>query len=183
MLWKLAKTIAFLALLAFVVSTMAVAAEMTCTKADEKGCTMAKGADGKEMAVMGAGMKMGDDGLYEQRRQDGVYERGDDEEVTLLWRMSILVPHRVGLASATATALSSSGRHDEGNNDADQQSFGAQGVRHYGEDTLSGAAPIPACGIDDGAGRGRRWDGTWLVDVGCRSTDRGKCAGGPQEPL
>ena len=60
MLWKLAKTIAFLALLAFVVSTMAVAAEMTCTKADEKGCTMAKGADGKEMAVMGAGMKMGD---------------------------------------------------------------------------------------------------------------------------
>ena len=60
MLWKLAKTIAFLALLLFVVSTMAVAAEMTCTKADEKGCTMAKGADGKEMAVMGAGMKMGD---------------------------------------------------------------------------------------------------------------------------
>jgi hypothetical protein len=60
MLWKLAKTIAFLALLLFVVSTMAVAAEMTCTKADEKGCTMAKGADGKEMPVMGTGMKMGD---------------------------------------------------------------------------------------------------------------------------
>ena len=60
MLWELAKTIAFLALLTFVVTTLAVAAEMTCTKADEQGCTMAKGADGKEMAVMGAGMKMGD---------------------------------------------------------------------------------------------------------------------------
>ena len=44
----------------FVVSTLAVAGEMMCTKADDKGYTMAKGADGKEMAVMGAGMKMGD---------------------------------------------------------------------------------------------------------------------------
>ena len=60
MIWKLAKTIAFVVLLMFVVSTLAVAVEMTCTKADEKGCTMAKGADGKEMAVMVTGMKMGD---------------------------------------------------------------------------------------------------------------------------
>jgi hypothetical protein len=60
MLCKLAKTIVFVVLVQCIVSTMAVAAEMMCTKADEKGCTMAKGADGKEMAVMGAGMKMGD---------------------------------------------------------------------------------------------------------------------------
>jgi hypothetical protein len=60
MICKLAQTIAFIVLVLCVVSTMAVAAEMTCTKADEKGCTMAKGANGKEMAVMGAGMKMGD---------------------------------------------------------------------------------------------------------------------------
>jgi len=43
-----------------VVSTLAVAAELPCTKVDDKGCTMAKGADGKEIAVMGAGMKMGE---------------------------------------------------------------------------------------------------------------------------
>jgi hypothetical protein len=60
MICKLTKTVAFVVLVMCVVSTMAVAAEMTCTKADEKGCTMAKGADGKEMAIMGAGMKMGD---------------------------------------------------------------------------------------------------------------------------
>ena len=60
MIRKLAKTIAFVGLLLLIVSTMTGAAEMTCTKADEKGCTMAKGADGKEMAVMGTGMKMGD---------------------------------------------------------------------------------------------------------------------------
>ena len=42
----------------FVVSTLAVAAEMTCSKVDDKGnCTMAKDAMGKESAVMGkAGM-------------------------------------------------------------------------------------------------------------------------------
>jgi len=60
MIYKLAKTLACLVAVLCVVSTLAVAAEMTCTKADEKGCTMAKGADGKEMAVMGTGMKMGD---------------------------------------------------------------------------------------------------------------------------
>ena len=60
MTWKLAKTLAFVTAVMFIISTLAVAGEMMCTKADEKGCTMAKGADGKEMAVMGAGMKMGD---------------------------------------------------------------------------------------------------------------------------
>lgn len=60
MIRKLAKTLGFAVAVMCVVSTLAVAGEMTCTKADDKGCTMAKGADGKEMAVMGAGMKMGD---------------------------------------------------------------------------------------------------------------------------
>jgi hypothetical protein len=60
MLRKLVKTLGCTVAVMFVVSTLAVAGEMTCTKADEKGCTMAKGADGKEIAVMGAGMKMGD---------------------------------------------------------------------------------------------------------------------------
>lgn len=60
MIRKLAKTLGFAVAVMSVVSTLAVAAEMTCSKADDKGCTMAKGADGKEMAVMGAGMKMND---------------------------------------------------------------------------------------------------------------------------
>ena len=60
MIRKLVKTLGCTVAVLFVVSTLAVAGEMTCTKADEKDCTMAKGADGKEMAVMGAGMKMGD---------------------------------------------------------------------------------------------------------------------------
>ena len=60
MIWKLAKTLVVVIAGLLVISTLAFAGEMMCTKADEKGCTMAKGADGKEMAVMGAGMKMGD---------------------------------------------------------------------------------------------------------------------------
>jgi hypothetical protein len=60
MIWKLTKTLMFVIAVMFVISTLAVAAEMMCTKADEKGCTMAKGTDGKEMAIMGVGMKMGD---------------------------------------------------------------------------------------------------------------------------
>ena len=60
MIYKLAQTLTFIIAVLCVVSTLAVAGEMTCTKADEKGCTMAKGADGKEMAVMVTGMKMGD---------------------------------------------------------------------------------------------------------------------------
>jgi len=60
MIQKLTQTLGLAVAGLCMVSTLAVAGEMTCTKADEKGCTMAKGADGKEMAVMGAGMKMGD---------------------------------------------------------------------------------------------------------------------------
>ena len=60
MIQQLLKTLWLAVAAVCVVSTLAVAGEMTCTKADEKGCTMAKGADGKEMAVMAAGMKMGD---------------------------------------------------------------------------------------------------------------------------
>jgi hypothetical protein len=60
MLRKCMRTLMFAVAVLFVVSTLAVAAEMTCSKADDKGCTMAKDAGGKEMAVMGAGMKMGD---------------------------------------------------------------------------------------------------------------------------
>ena len=60
MVRKLVTTMAWAVGMLCVVCTLALAGEMTCTKADDKGCTMAKGADGKEMAVMGAGMKMGD---------------------------------------------------------------------------------------------------------------------------
>jgi hypothetical protein len=60
MIRKFAKTLGLTVGMMFCIATLAVAGEMTCTKADDKGCTMAKGSDGKEMAVMGAGMKMGD---------------------------------------------------------------------------------------------------------------------------
>jgi len=60
MIYKLAKTLACLVAVLCVVSTLAVAAEMPCTKADEQGRTMPIGDDGKGMAVMGTGMKMGD---------------------------------------------------------------------------------------------------------------------------
>lgn len=60
MIRKIAKTVAFAAAVLFVASTFAVAADMTCSAADDKGCTMAKGGDGKEAKVMGAGAKVGD---------------------------------------------------------------------------------------------------------------------------
>jgi len=60
MLRKFVKILVFAVAVMFIVSTLAVAAEMTCSKADDKGCTMAKDAGGKEMAVMGSGVKMGD---------------------------------------------------------------------------------------------------------------------------
>jgi len=61
MIRKLTKTLGCAVAVLCMASTLAMAGEMTCTKVDDKGnCTMAKGADGKEMAVMGAGMKMGD---------------------------------------------------------------------------------------------------------------------------
>ncbi len=55
----LAKTVGLAVAVLCMVSTLAAAGEMTCTKADDTGCTMAKGADGKERAVMGAGKKIG----------------------------------------------------------------------------------------------------------------------------
>ena len=60
MLRKFVTTLVFAMVVLFVASTLAVAGEMTCSKADEKGCTMAKDAMGKEMAVMAPGMKSGD---------------------------------------------------------------------------------------------------------------------------
>jgi hypothetical protein len=63
----------------YFISTLAVAGEMKCTKADNNGGSMAQGSDGKEMAVMGAGMKMGDkrdcmskDGKMECKKMDGM---------------------------------------------------------------------------------------------------------------
>jgi hypothetical protein len=61
MIRTLAKTVEMAVAVLCMVSTLAVAGEeMTCTKADDKGCTMAKGADGKEMPVIGVGIKMGE---------------------------------------------------------------------------------------------------------------------------
>ena len=43
------------------VSTLAVANEMTCTASDGKGnCTVATGTDGKATVVVGEGVKVGD---------------------------------------------------------------------------------------------------------------------------
>jgi len=41
-------------------STVALAADMTCTEADKNGCTMAKGGNDKEMKVAAPGAKVGD---------------------------------------------------------------------------------------------------------------------------
>src|SRR5438552_2890331 len=77
MIRKLTKTLGLAVAVMCVVSTLAGAMEMTCTKADDKNCTMAKGTDGKEMAVMATGMKMGDkmdcmskDGKMECKKAD-----------------------------------------------------------------------------------------------------------------
>ena len=48
MIRKLLHTLALVLALLFLVSTVALAAEMTCTEADANGCTLAKGGDGKE---------------------------------------------------------------------------------------------------------------------------------------
>lgn len=60
MLRKLAKTVAFTVAVLCVGTTFAMAAEMTCMVADERGCSRAKGADGKEMKVSGMGAKASD---------------------------------------------------------------------------------------------------------------------------
>ena len=48
MVRKLLQTVMLVLLVLFIMSTVALAAEMTCTVADANGCTMAKGGDGKE---------------------------------------------------------------------------------------------------------------------------------------
>ena len=51
MVRKLLHTLVLVLAVLFLVSTVALAAEMTCTVADANGCTMAKGGDGKESKV------------------------------------------------------------------------------------------------------------------------------------
>jgi hypothetical protein len=60
MLRKLGKTLMFAVAVMGLISTLAVASEMTCLKADDRGCSMATGIDGKEVAVLAAGVKAGD---------------------------------------------------------------------------------------------------------------------------
>lgn len=57
---KFVKTCVFTCVVLGVTTSMALAGEMMCFRADDRGCTMAKDADGKEMAVMGVGIKAGD---------------------------------------------------------------------------------------------------------------------------
>jgi len=60
MVRKLLHTLVLVLAVLFIVSTVALAAEMTCTEADANGCTMAKGGDGKESKVTAPGVKVGD---------------------------------------------------------------------------------------------------------------------------
>jgi hypothetical protein len=60
MIRKLLQTVAFVFAVLLLVSTVAMAAEMTCTVADNNGCTMAKGGDDKESKVTAPGAKVGD---------------------------------------------------------------------------------------------------------------------------
>jgi len=60
MVRKLLQTLAMVFVMLFIVSTVALAAEMTCTVADANGCTMAKGGDGKESKVTAPSVKVGD---------------------------------------------------------------------------------------------------------------------------
>lgn len=60
MLRKLVQGMTLVAALSLVSPLLATAAEMTCTRADDNGCTMAKGGNGEEMKVTGPGAKVGD---------------------------------------------------------------------------------------------------------------------------
>ena len=60
MVRKLLQTLVLVLAVLFIVSTVALAAEMTCTEAEANGCTMAKGGDGKETKVTAPGAKVGD---------------------------------------------------------------------------------------------------------------------------
>jgi hypothetical protein len=60
MIQKLLQTVAIVFAVLLLVTTVAMAAEMTCTRADDNGCTMAKGGNGEEMKVTAPGAKIGD---------------------------------------------------------------------------------------------------------------------------
>jgi hypothetical protein len=59
MIRKLLQGVTLLAMLS-IVSPVAMAAEMTCTRAAENGCTRAKGGNGEAMKVTAPGAKSGD---------------------------------------------------------------------------------------------------------------------------
>ena len=60
MIRKLLQTVAMVFVVLLLVSTVALAAEMTCTRVDDNGCTMAKGGNGEESKVTAPGAKIGD---------------------------------------------------------------------------------------------------------------------------
>jgi hypothetical protein len=60
MMRKCLQTVAMIFAVLVLVATVAMAAEMTCTRADDNGCTMAKGGNGEEMKVTAPGAKIGD---------------------------------------------------------------------------------------------------------------------------
>jgi hypothetical protein len=57
---KILQTLVVVLAVLFLVSAVAMAAEMTCTRADDNGCTMAKGGNGEEMKVTAPGVKIGE---------------------------------------------------------------------------------------------------------------------------
>ena len=57
---KLLQTVMVVLAVVLLVSTVVLAAEMTCTRADDNGCTMAKGGTGEETKVTAPGAKIGD---------------------------------------------------------------------------------------------------------------------------
>ena len=60
MVRKLLQTVMLVLAVLVLVSTVAMAADMTCTEADKNGCTMAKGGNDKETKVSAPGAKVGD---------------------------------------------------------------------------------------------------------------------------
>jgi hypothetical protein len=60
MIRKVLQTLMVVLAVLVIVSAVAMAADMTCTRADDNGCTMAKGGDGTESKVTGPGAKVGD---------------------------------------------------------------------------------------------------------------------------
>src|SRR4030095_1602181 len=72
MVRKLLQTLTVVLAVLFLMATVALAAEMTCTVADANGCTMAKGGDGKEEKVTAPWCESG--------RQDELRRQGDVHE-------------------------------------------------------------------------------------------------------